>query len=373
MELVLEQVSKVVDGEVHLEGIDLRLTSGSLHVLLGQTLSGKTSLMRLLAGLDRPSAGTLRLDGADLTRVPVWRRRVAMVYQQFINYPHLTIYENIAFPLRRAGLDAGTVEARVRETAARLKIDAFLERRPGELSGGQQQRVALARSLVKDSDLLLLDEPLVNLDYKLREQLRDEFREIFELGSRSIVVYATTEPAEALMLGGQVAVLDQGRLLQAGPTHEVYWRPADVEVARVFNDPPMNMIGGRVKGGTARLGGDLEVPLEGHLEGLDAGRYRFGIRAGDLGLYPIGERSIGFEATVELAEINGSETFVHVGHREVSWIIQEEGVHGHALGQRFTAYLDPGQLYVFAEDGALVRGPAGGLSGAEEARGDGAH
>ena len=170
--LELSHVSKRVDGEVSIDDVSLTLTSDSINILLGPTLSGKTSLMRLMAGLDQPDSGEIRFDGKSVLGVPVQKRNVAMVYQQFINYPSLTVFENIASPLRVARLDKQAVEQQVKQTADLLKISDLLQRTPAQLSGGQQQRVALARALVKRADLVLLDEPLANLDFKLREELR---------------------------------------------------------------------------------------------------------------------------------------------------------------------------------------------------------
>ena len=215
MTLVLERISRVVSGETHLHELSLALEPGSLNVLFGPTLAGKTSLMRVMAGLDRPTAGRVIWDGRDVTGVSVRRRQVAMVYQQFVNYPSFTVYDNIASPLKLAGLPKAEIDRKVREAASIMHIDGLLKRLPAELSGGQQQRTAIARALVKEAGLLLLDEPLVNLDYKLREELRAEMREIFKR-HRSIVVYATTEPLEALMLGGTITVLHEGRVLQIG-------------------------------------------------------------------------------------------------------------------------------------------------------------
>jgi glycerol transport system ATP-binding protein len=171
--------------------------------------------------------------------MPVRERNVAMVYQQFINYPSMKVFDNIASPLKLRG--EKNIDARVRELAERLHIDMFLDRLPAELSGGQQQRVALARALAKGAPLMLLDEPLVNLDYKLREELREELTQLFAAG-QSTVVYATTEPGEALLLGGYTAVLHEGRLLQYGPTAEVFHAPNSLRVARAFSDPPMNLM-----------------------------------------------------------------------------------------------------------------------------------
>ena len=243
MSLVLEGVSKKVGATIHIDDVNLTLERGSLNVLLGATLAGKTSLMRLMAGLDAPTSGRVLVDGKDVTGWPVQRRSVAMVYQQFINYPSLTVYENIASPLRVAGLPQSEIDARVREAARLLKLEPYLDRKPLNLSGGQQQRTAIARALVKRADLVLLDEPLANLDYKLREELREELPRVFA-ASGAIFVYATTEPTEALLLGGNTATLFEGRVTQFGPTPQVYRQPHDLITARVFSDPPLNTLAG---------------------------------------------------------------------------------------------------------------------------------
>jgi len=357
MSLIVENVDKDVDEVAHLQGINLTLKRGAFNVLLGPTLSGKTSLLRLLSGLDSPSGGKIILDGQDIGSVPVWKRGVSMVYQQFINYPHLNIFENIAFPLRRARMAKADIKAKVHEVAEMLHIDSFLDRMPGELSGGQQQRTALARSLVKDAGLLLLDEPLLNLDYKLREELRDEFMNIFAKKQDTIIVYSTTEPFEALMLGGNICILDEGRQLQTGLTHEVYRNPCCEAVARIFNDPPMNMIDGIVSDGAIVLGDGLQLPLPSHLSALADGPYNFGIRAAHLSLTRANAKETGFDAVVELAEVSGSETFIHARHNGVLWVVQEEGVHGHSMGQTFPVFFDPAYLFAFDKQGWLAAAP----------------
>ena len=363
MTLSFEGVSRDVGAETHIYPMDLTLEPGSLNVLLGPTTAGKTSLLRLMAGLDKPSRGRVLADGEDTRRVPLRRRRVAMVYQQFINYPSFSIYENIASPLRRAGLGQKEIDRRVRETAEVLKLTPLLQRLPAELSGGQQQRTALARALVKEADLLLLDEPLVNLDYKLREELREELRAIFRRRS-AIVVYATTEPAEALMIGGggQILVLDQGRLLQSGPTLAAYHEPASLRVGQVFSDPPMNLIAGQVAEGRARLGSDIDLPLVAQLGRLAPGAYTFGVRANHLFVSRQAEDDVAIDAVVELAEISGSETFVHAAHSGTSWVAQEEGVHGLGLGEAIQVYVNPRHIFAFDGEGRLVAAPAGGAA-----------
>ena len=219
MSVTLDHVTRTVDGMPTIRDVSLTLESGTLSVLLGPTLSGKTSIMRLLAGLDKPTTGRVLVDGKDVTGVDVRQRSVAMVYQQFINYPSLTVYENIASPLRVQGRPSEEIERRVAEAARLLRLEPFLKRTPLQLSGGQQQRTAIARALVKGADLVLLDEPLANLDYKLREELRTELPRIFE-ASGAIFVYATTEPSEALLLGGNTVCMWEGQALQAGETAE---------------------------------------------------------------------------------------------------------------------------------------------------------
>jgi glycerol transport system ATP-binding protein len=351
-----EQVTKSVAGDPHLYETSVELMPGTLNVLLGPTLAGKTSMMRLFAGLDRPTTGHVRVDDREVSSIPTQKRGVAMVYQQFINYPSFTVYENIASPLRRAGLSTDAVDAKVREAASMLRIDRFLDRLPAELSGGQQQRTAIARALVKEADLLLLDEPLVNLDYKLREELRQELREIFAR-REATVVYATTEPHEALLMGGQILVMDKGRVLQTGRTVDVFRRPATVEVGFVFSDPPMNLIAGRVAGGGATLGEDIRVPLAGHLAGLAEGRYRFGVRAHHLFLAPSSDHDVAIPTRVELAEVSGSETFIHAQHGGVHVVVQEEGVHGFDLNEDLTVYVHPERLFAFGDDGTLLSAP----------------
>jgi len=238
MELKLAGISKKVGAQPWLYPLDMELRPGAVTVLLGATQAGKTSLMRIMAGLDVPSTGQVLIDGVNVAGVPVRERNVSMVYQQFINYPSMTVFDNIASPLKLRG--EPNYKQRVTELAEKLHIDMFLNRLPAELSGGQQQRVALARALAKGAPLMLLDEPLVNLDYKLREELRDELTALFALGN-STVVYATTEPGEALLLGGYTAVMDAGELLQYGPTAEVFHQPSSVRVAKAFSDPPMNL------------------------------------------------------------------------------------------------------------------------------------
>ena len=364
MELRLERIEHKIGASTHLYPLDLTLVPRAVTVLLGATQAGKTTLMRVMAGLDKPSAGRVLADGQDVTGKPVRERNVAMVYQQFINYPSMTVADNIASPLKLRR-ESG-IEARVQALAAKLHIEPFLQRLPAELSGGQQQRVALARALAKNAPLMLLDEPLVNLDYKLREELRDELTQLFASGD-STVVYATTEPTEALLLGGHTAVLDAGKVLQYGPTSEVFHRPRSIRVARAFSDPPMNLIARdvadvrttappEVPTGRAELVEALR-PSQG--ERIDGAGLTLGIRAGALRVHAR-PGDVALPGSVELAEISGSDTFVHVDTAVGELVAQLTGVHQFDLGAQITLYLSPAQVYLFDAAGDLLLAPKAG-------------
>lgn len=364
MKITLKQISKSVGAQVHLYPFDLSLVPGAVTVLLGATQAGKTSVLRLMAGLDLPSSGSIWVGEQDVTGVPVRKRQVAMVYQQFINYPSLSVFENIASPLRLRG--EKNLDSQVVHLARRLRIDPYLQRLPSELSGGQQQRVALARALAKNAPLMLLDEPLVNLDYKLREELREELTQFFETGG-STVVYATTEPLEALMLGGYTAVLQEGRLLQYGPTLDVFRRPDSLAVARTFSDPPLNVLRAKRQQSNSRLGEwkidfgpVINIKVINELgRGIDSSsEVTVGIRAASLRAYEI-ENDVSVMGRVELAEISGTDTFVYLHTPMGELVMQSTGVHFFELGAQLEVFFNPDDLYVFASDeaGKLIRAP----------------
>ncbi|SFQ58501.1 glycerol transport system ATP-binding protein [Roseivivax halotolerans] len=353
MTLTLDNVSKMVGTETHIHPTDMVLEPGTMNVLLGPTLSGKTSLMRLMAGLDQPSTGRILWQGEDVTGMRVQDRKVAMVYQQFINYPSMTVYDNIASPMRLLGLGKAEIDRKVREAADLMQLSPMLDRKPLELSGGQQQRCALARALVKNAGLVLLDEPLANLDYKLREELRAEIPKIFE-ESGSIFVYATTEPEEALLLGGQCATLWEGRVTQFGQTPSVYRKPADVTTARVFSDPPMNFLQIEKRGDRIEFGDGQSTPAKGLGASLADGAYTAGFRPNHLELEGH-EGAMSFETTLTVTEITGSETFIHLDHHGERWVGLIHGVRALTPGQNVTVHLDPAHVYLFDRSGALCQ------------------
>ena len=351
--LELRNVAKVVGGLSHINDVSLTLQHGSLNVLLGPTLSGKTSLMRLMAGLDRPTSGSIWFDGADVTGMPVQKRNVAMVYQQFINYPAMTVYENIASPLRVAGVDRATIDREVRQAAELLKLTPYLQRTPLNLSGGQQQRTALARAIVKNARLVLLDEPLANLDYKLREELRAELPKIFaEAGT--IFVYATTEPHEALLLGGNTATLSEGRVTQFGPTIDVFRKPDDLITARTFADPPLNAIVLRKAGAKFLLDGGVGIPVPADLAGIADASYTIGFQPHHLSLQRPNEQAVPVRAKVSITEITGSESFVHLDFADVRWVMLSHGILDLKPDEEVEVFIDPRHIMVFDASGRSV-------------------
>jgi len=356
MTLALDGVARFAGAETHIHPTSLTLDKGTMNVLLGPTLSGKTTLMRLMAGLDRPSSGRVLWDGTDVTGMPVRKRDVAMVYQQFINYPGMTVFENIASPLRLKGVSGDELDRSVRAAADLMKLDERqLSRRPNELSGGQQQRCALARALVKEAGLVLLDEPLANLDYKLREELRAEIPRIFE-ESGAIFVYATTEPHEALLLGGNTACLWEGRITQFGRTPEVYRRPVDVTTARVLSDPPMNFIRIGKAGDRLTFGRGQSVAAAGALARLPDAAYLAGFRPNHLHVQrsDAAGDALTFRATITGSEITGSESFVHLEHGEDRWVALVRGVHDAPAGTALDVHVDARHIFVFDTDERLV-------------------
>ncbi|MCC1492958.1 ABC transporter ATP-binding protein [Cognatishimia sp. F0-27] len=353
MTLDLQGVSKVVEGQTHIYSTDLTLEKGTMNVLLGPTSSGKTSLMRLMAGLDVPATGKIIWNGEDVTGMRVQDRKVAMVYQQFINYPSMTVYDNIASPMKLLGASRDEIDRRVRESAELMKLTPMLDRKPLELSGGQQQRCALARALVKNAGLVLLDEPLANLDYKLREELRVEIPKIFE-ASGAIFVYATTEPEEALLLGGNTATLWEGRVTQFGETPLVYRQPVNATTARVFSDPPMNFLPISKTGGKIMFGDGQSTQATGKLAELADGRYTAGFRPNHLEIASHAPEALSFVTKLAVTELTGSETFVHLDHHGERWVGLIHGIHDMEIGADLTVWLDPRHVYVFAEDGSLV-------------------
>ncbi|PCJ26390.1 MAG: ABC transporter ATP-binding protein [SAR86 cluster bacterium] len=350
--LELQNISRKIGDEVYLDNVSLRLNRGELNILLGPTLSGKTSLMRVMAGLDKPDSGDVRFDGKSVLGMPVQKRNVAMVYQQFINYPSLTVFENIASPLRVARVEKSQIVKRVDEVAELLQLQAVLQRTPDSLSGGQQQRVALARALIRQADLVLLDEPLANLDYKLREELRAELPVLFaEMGA--VLVYATTEPTEALLLGGNTACMHQGKIAQFGSTLELYRHPEALRSAEIFSDPPLNITALECSAGKLQIQGNKQI-IDLPFNSLANGDYTLGIRPHHLRLEKMGTDDIALNGSVTVTEITGSESFVHFEFENRPWVALLHGIEEFSENEIVRFYVRPRDVLVFDSHDKLV-------------------
>ena len=353
MNLIGENITYKPDDQFHLNDVSFNFKKGNLYTILGRTLSGKTTFLKTIAGLLNPDSGNLFFEEKDFSKIPVWERNVAMVYQQFINYPHLNVYENIIFPLKQRKLSQDQIKTDVEEALKTVGLIGFENRKIQELSGGQQQRVALARSLAKKAKILLLDEPLVNLDYKLREQLREEFKKIFSEGmsQETILIYSTTDPQEVMELNGEVIVLDEGKVLQKGPAKEIFENPLNLKVAEISNDPPMNILKGLKNSDNLNFE-NISIKSPKHFKNLENQNYNFGIRASEIKLDDNGE-----EFEIELAEISGSETLLHLKKGNSKLIALIEEVMNFKIHQKVKINFNSNKFYAFNQSGELVSSP----------------
>jgi multiple sugar transport system ATP-binding protein len=326
-----------------LAGIDLEIRAGEFFSLLGPSGSGKTTTLRILAGLEQADAGTVRVDGEDVTRLEPGARDVAMVFQSYALYPHMTVRENIAFPLKMIGVPGAEIERSVKDAAARVRIEHLLDRKPGQLSGGQQQRCALARAIVRKPALFLLDEPLSNLDAKLRVETRVELKRL-QRALNVTAVYVTHDQEEALSLSDRLAVFMDGRIVQMGTPEEVFSRPATVAVAGFLGNPPMNLVPARLREGAAEIEGTvLALPS---LKG-------FGTREVVLGVRPSGVRigDEGLPATVMMTEALGEVSYADLAVGEL--LVRAKVSERPAERAQVRIQLDPEVLHVFDRQSGL--------------------
>jgi len=359
MGITAENIVKSYKRELILNDLSLEIPKGSFTTVLAPTGSGKTTLLRIMAGIEKPDSGKIFYNGKDVTDVPVQERKISMVYQQFINYPSMTAYENIASPLRVSSekLSNKEIDKKVQEIAGLLKISHVLDHLPEELSGGEKQRTAIARALIKGSEFIFLDEPLANLDYKLREELRGELKTVFK---GSTIIYATPEPIDALSMSTHLAYLNRGKIVQFGKVHDVYSRPMWVDVGHFFNDPPMNMLDCRIitegKNTYLKVTGDIGIEAA-VFKNLQADEeYIVGIRPQDLKIKQDKANMVSFEAVIDFTEIVGSSTTLHLIHGDKNFgMVIHQPEKFHKRGQKINVFLDPERVYVYSKkSGKLV-------------------
>ena len=293
------------------EGFAHSFATGQTTVVLGANRSGKTDLCRLIAGLHTSARGTVKLDGVDLAALSPRRRPVSLVYQAFINYPNLTVRGNIASPMRAQRLPTAEREKRVHELADMLQLPDLLDRLPHELSGGQQQRLAIARALAKDARVLLLDEPLVNLDFKLREALEHELRSLLRQMS-TVVIYTSSDPRDAFALGDEVLLLAAGRKLQAGSPTDVYRQPSSFAAMELLAEPSVNR--------------------------FSVNDRNCALRPEHVAVEPPTDAALEFEMVVSAYETNGDESFIHGRVGGEDWVVRSPGMHDVVSGSRIVLH-----------------------------------
>jgi multiple sugar transport system ATP-binding protein len=312
----LEHITKAFKGPPAVKDVTLEVREGEFLVLLGPSGCGKTTTLRIVAGLEKPTDGDVYIGDDLVNDVPPKDRDIAMVFQSYALYPHMTVHDNLAFPLKMRKQSKKEIEEKVSKAAATLELTDLLQRRPKELSGGQRQRVALGRAIVRNPKVFLMDEPLSNLDAKLRVQTRIELKNLQRrIGTTTI--YVTHDQAEAMTLADRVAVMAQGVIQQVGPPTEVYAHPANKFVAGFIGSPTMNFVEGQVRAFDSGLVFDcgefsfpLELSLSGTLSGLVGKKATYGIRAEDV-VVNQGPKEGTVELSVFGSELMGSEQFVH--------------------------------------------------------------
>ncbi len=288
---------KHFDDVIAVDGLDLDVKKGEFFALLGPSASGKTTSFRTICGIETPDAGTVEVDGKDMAGTAMRERDIAMVFQTFALYPHLSIYENLAFPLRQQNLGNDEIKVRIGEIGELLKLTHTLDRKPGTASGGEQQRIAIGRALIRKPQLLLLDEPLTNLDAKLRHDTRAEFKRIHR--ERGItIVYATPDELEALTMGDRIGVLSEGKMVQVGTPDELYEAPDNAYVAGMVGSPQMNLIE------ATRKGAETDPTVA-----VSFGEYRIEHAAKPLSAFAIGEPLMFGIRPHEIVPVEKSESF----------------------------------------------------------------
>jgi ABC-type sugar transport system ATPase subunit len=345
----LRGITKRFGETVVLHGIDLSIAPGEFFSLLGPSGCGKTTTLRIIAGLETPDAGRVHVDGRDITDTSPGERDAAMVFQSYALYPHMTVAGNIGFLLRMVGTRRSEIERLVMQAARRVGIELLLLRRPGQLSGGQQQRVALARAIVRSPRLFLLDEPLSNLDAKLRMQTRTEVKQLQRaLGVTTI--YVTHDQEEAMSLSDRMAIFVDGRIVQIGTPEEVFGKPASTAVAGFLGSPPMNLLPARLCGAMLEIEGHrLELPRPG---GDEDRAVVAGIRPGDITI-----REGGLPATVELAEPQGESVIVDLRFGAAALKARIFSGVRFREGQEVQIGIDPARVHLFNPDGQRLDEP----------------
>ena len=344
MTVELEKVTKQYGSVVAVDNVSFRVNRGELFVLLGPSGCGKTTTLRIVAGLETPDLGRVLFDGKDVTSVPARKRNVAMVFQSYAVWPHMKVYDNIALPLQIKKLPREEIDRRVKSAAEMLNIAHLLDRYPAQLSGGERQRVAVARALAFEPGVLLMDEPLSNLDALLRVQARAELVKL-QRELKITTIYVTHDQTEAMVLADRVAVMNKGRVMQIGTPDEIYNRPTNRFVAHFIGTPPINFFAGTVEEGSINAG-FLVIPFKNIPPGLVGKRVTIGIRPNDISTSPI-EQGIPVKGNLVVAENLGSEFILHI---DVGGFVLRALSKNKPAEEEVTLYVDKTKLHIFSEE-----------------------
>jgi len=353
--IILNKISKKIGDQKILDDITLEIDEGSFVCLLGPTGSGKTTLLRIIAGLEQPDGGAVLFGEENVTDLPPNMRDVSMVFQDFALYPHMSVFKNLASPLAAKGLASSEVKEKVQEVAKFLKIDRFLERRITQLSGGEMQRVAIGRALAKEAKIVLFDEVFVNLDYKLREEMRVEFKKLVDALSIT-TIFSTPDPEDALSLADKVAVVHEGRILQYDEREKVYEYPTDVFTGSYFGYPEMNLLDCMVAKRNGELFIDTEsfaIPIKnagsGHKE-IAPGNYVLGLRPENISISDKPEGDITIQGKMLLTEVIGSDTIVHIAVGDHTIHSFVPGIHRTVSDREIYIGFEPKNAYLFNKE-----------------------
>jgi multiple sugar transport system ATP-binding protein len=344
-EIKLDEVVKYFGGVRAADRVTLTIADGEFFTLLGPSGCGKTTTLRLIAGLEYPDEGRISIAGRDVSRVPPAQRRIAMVFQNYALYPHMTIRQNIAYPLKLKKFAPAEIETRISRIAARLSIDRVLDRHPAQISGGQQQRTAVARAMVQDPLVYLFDEPLSNLDARLRLESRRFLKQVLR-ETAGTAVYVTHDQTEAMALSDRVGVMKDGKLVQVASPEELYSRPASTFVAGFVGNLPMNLVEGRAEADGGFSAGELRLRLP---LAAAAGPLTLGIRPEDIRLIEGGP----VRGVIEDVEPLGSEEIVTVNVGGVALIVRQVDGPSPPVGARVGLEIPPERMHCF--DGAGIR------------------
>jgi len=362
--LVFQNVNKTFGGKKILNNINLELETGKFYCLLGPVGAGKTSLLKVIAGLEEiDPGGYMSFKNQDFSQLSLWDRNAAMVYQNFVLYPHFNVFENIASPLRARNLTKDEIKDKVKSVSEMLKIDKLLHKRPRELSGGEMQRVAIARALAKEADIYLFDEILVNLDYKIREEMRPELRKITQ-GEGRMVIFSTSDPVDVLSMGDKVIIMDKGEILQFGNVGDVYECPKNTRVGKYFGYPEMNFLDVMI----TDKDGCFSLEINSQKQSLKKtkkyslkGKYTIGVRPEDAKMVTsdstaVSDEKLRLKAIGLVSEVIGSDTVISTTVEKQSFTLFHPGIHIVEPDESVEVEIHRDDLLIFdSENGEIIR------------------